>query len=61
MALTQQFARVTPEYLDRCRATALDSAGASPGWDPPEADRLDTDWALWGSSNTAARPEPIRS
>ncbi len=63
MALTQQFARVTPEYLDRCRATALDSAGASPGWDPPEADRLDTDWALWGllqhCRSTGADPELI--
>ncbi|MFJ8141704.1 DUF1877 family protein [Streptomyces sp. NPDC096013] len=63
MALTQQFARVTPEYLDRCRATALDSPGASPDWDPPEGDRLDTDWALWGllhhSRSTAADPELI--
>ncbi|MFD4875516.1 DUF1877 family protein [Streptomyces sp. NPDC058420] len=63
MTLTQQFARVTPEYLDRCRATALDSAGASPGWDPPEADRLDTDWALRGllhhCRSTGADPELI--
>lgn len=48
MALTQQFARVTPEYLERCRQSALDSPGAAPGWDPPAADRLDTDWASWG-------------
>lgn len=48
MALTQQFARVTPEYLDRCRASALTSPGASPAWDPPAGDLLDTGWALWG-------------
>jgi len=48
MALTQQFARVTPEYLDRCRASALDSPGAAPGWNPPEDDLLDTGWAVWG-------------
>ncbi|WP_053849797.1 DUF1877 family protein [Streptomyces sp. NRRL B-24085] len=48
MALTQQFARVTPEYLERCRATALDSPCAAPGWDPPPADLLDTGWAVWG-------------
>ncbi|MGI5373831.1 DUF1877 family protein [Streptomyces sp. CA-251387] len=48
MALTQQFARVTPEYLEHCRSSALDSPGASPGWDPPPGDLLDTDWAVWG-------------
>ncbi|WP_330353096.1 DUF1877 family protein [Streptomyces chartreusis] len=48
MALTQQFARITPEYLERCRASAADSAGAAPDWDPPPEDRLDTDWAIWG-------------
>ncbi|MFI6014744.1 DUF1877 family protein [Streptomyces sp. NPDC051243] len=48
MALTQQFARVTPEYLERCRASALDSPGAAPGWNPPPDDLLDTDWATWG-------------
>ncbi|MFF8353078.1 DUF1877 family protein [Streptomyces chartreusis] len=48
MALTQQFARVTPEYLEQCRATAADSPGAAPDWDPPPEDRLDTDWAIWG-------------
>ncbi|MBO7938859.1 MULTISPECIES: DUF1877 family protein [Streptomyces] len=48
MALTQQTARVSPAYLDRCRATALDSPDAAPGWDPPETDLLDTDWGLWG-------------
>jgi hypothetical protein len=41
MPLTQQFARVSPEYLDRCRASALDSPGAAPGWHPPAEDLLD--------------------
>ncbi|GGV24826.1 hypothetical protein GCM10010277_05340 [Streptomyces longisporoflavus] len=45
MAVTQQLARVPAEYLAACRQ----SAGASPdgdhGWDPPEADTLDLDWA----------------
>ncbi|POX47637.1 DUF1877 domain-containing protein [Streptomyces sp. Ru71] len=48
MALSQQFARVSPEYLERCRQSALDSPGAAPGWDPPASDRLDTGWASWG-------------
>ncbi|MFF4515105.1 hypothetical protein [Streptomyces mirabilis] len=48
MALTQQFARVTPEYLARCRGSALDSPGAAPHGDPPPDDVLDTDRALWG-------------
>ncbi|MFI6357144.1 DUF1877 family protein [Streptomyces sp. NPDC050743] len=48
MALTQQFARVTPHYLEHCRATALASPDAAPGWAPPPTDTLDTDWALWG-------------
>jgi len=34
MPPTRQFARVTSEYLDRCRASALSSSDASPGWDP---------------------------
>lgn len=63
MALTQQFARVTSEYLDHCRATALTSSGASPGWDPPDGDLLDTGWALWGLirywRSTGADPEVI--
>ncbi|WP_328429145.1 DUF1877 family protein [Streptomyces sp. NBC_00443] len=48
MALTQQFARVTPAYLERCRTSALDSPGGAPGWHPPPTDLLDTDWAIWG-------------
>ncbi|MFG2783653.1 DUF1877 domain-containing protein [Streptomyces prunicolor] len=63
MALTQQFARVTSEYLDRCRDSALTSSGASPGWDPPDSDLLDTGWALWGlircCRSTGADPESI--
>ncbi|WP_432169678.1 hypothetical protein [Streptomyces sp. 1222.5] len=41
MALTQQFARITPAHLERCRASALDSVEAKPGWDPPAHDTLD--------------------
>ncbi|MQY37081.1 hypothetical protein SRB17_50840 [Streptomyces sp. RB17] len=48
MPLTQQFARVTPTYLERCRASALDSPDAGPDWEPPDSDTLDADWALWG-------------
>ncbi|GHI09321.1 hypothetical protein AQI88_31660 [Streptomyces cellostaticus] len=48
MAVTQQFARVAPDHLECCRATALDSPDADPGWDPPVDDTLDTDWALGG-------------
>ncbi|MEV6542866.1 DUF1877 family protein [Streptomyces sp. NPDC051665] len=63
MALTQQFARLTPDHLDRCRTSALTSPGASPGWDPPDGDLLDTGWALWGliryCRHTGADPEVI--
>ena len=63
MALTQQFVRVTSEHLDRCRASALTSSGASPGWDPPDGDLLDTGWALWGlirhCRSAGADPESI--
>ncbi|MEV8098031.1 DUF1877 family protein [Kitasatospora sp. NPDC085879] len=48
MALTQQLARVSPEYLDRCRRAAADSADGDPRWDPPAADLLDLEWAAWG-------------
>jgi hypothetical protein len=48
MALIQEFARATPEYLARCRGSAVDSPGAAPHRDPPPDDVLDTDWALWG-------------
>jgi len=48
MALTHQFARVTPEYLEECRTSARDSVEGAPGWHPPPDDVLDTGWALWG-------------
>jgi hypothetical protein len=48
MALTQQFARVTPDRLARCRAAALASPDGAPGWNPPSDDLLDADWSLWG-------------
>ncbi|MGH1555263.1 DUF1877 domain-containing protein, partial [Streptomyces sp. L7] len=41
MPLTQQFARVTSEYLDRCRASAPAWSDASPGWDPQVIALLD--------------------
>lgn len=48
MALTQQLARVSPEYLATCRRTAAESPEGGPGWDPPEGDTLDLDWGIWG-------------
>ena len=63
MALTRQFARVTPDYLDRCRTSTLTSSAASPGWDPPDDDLLDTGWASWGliryDRSAGADPEGI--
>jgi hypothetical protein len=63
MALTQQFARVTPEYLERCRASALDSPGAAPNWNPPTEDLLDAGWAAWGlighRSGSGAAPATV--
>ncbi|WP_424643133.1 DUF1877 domain-containing protein [Embleya sp. AB8] len=47
MALTQQFARVSPSYLEDCRRRAVESPTDDPGWDPPEADRLDLNWDAW--------------
>ncbi|MFC8362183.1 DUF1877 domain-containing protein [Streptomyces griseorubiginosus] len=41
MALTQQFARVAPEHLDRLRDGAEE-------WDPGAENLLDTGWAVWG-------------
>ncbi|MDI2132119.1 DUF1877 family protein [Yinghuangia seranimata] len=55
MALTQQLARVTPAYLERCRATAANSPTAAPGWDPPLEDTLDLDWAIWGLARMLRR------
>lgn len=48
MAVTQQLARVNLAYLEECRATAARTPNGSPGWSPPAADTLDTDWAVWG-------------
>ncbi|MFF9573201.1 DUF1877 domain-containing protein [Streptomyces sp. NPDC014685] len=48
MALTQQLARVSPQYLAQCRATAEVSADSNPGWDPPSEDTVDLDWAIGG-------------
>ncbi|MEV6212541.1 DUF1877 domain-containing protein [Kitasatospora sp. NPDC051914] len=45
MAVTQQLARVTTEYLNLCRQVAEASPDANPQWDPPRADRLDLDWS----------------
>ncbi|MFC5218030.1 DUF1877 family protein [Streptomyces coerulescens] len=39
---------MTAEYLERCRTAAAESPGATPDWDPPPEDLLDTDWAIWG-------------
>ncbi|MFE7464440.1 DUF1877 domain-containing protein [Streptomyces sp. NPDC057499] len=46
MALSQQLARVSPQYLERCREAAKISPDGDPRWDPPEADVLDLDRAV---------------
>ncbi|MFG2895088.1 DUF1877 family protein [Streptomyces sp. NPDC048248] len=48
MALTQQLARVTLQYVEQCWQTAAASPDKGPCWDPPEDDLLDLDWAIWG-------------
>ncbi|WP_121188500.1 DUF1877 domain-containing protein [Nocardiopsis sp. Huas11] len=48
MALTQQLARVSPQYLAQCRAAAEVAHDGDPGWDPPAEDTVDLDWAIWG-------------
>ncbi|MFF9671308.1 DUF1877 domain-containing protein [Streptomyces eurythermus] len=45
MAVTQQLARVSAEFLASCRRSAGASADGDPLWDPPSADVLDLDWA----------------
>ncbi|MFF8911444.1 DUF1877 family protein [Streptomyces olivaceoviridis] len=45
MAVTQQLARVSAEYLSACRQSADESPDGDPQWDPPSADVLDLDWA----------------
>jgi hypothetical protein len=47
MALTQQLARVTEEYLEQYARSAALAPDADPQWDPPEDDLLDLDWAAW--------------
>lgn len=45
MAVTQQLARISAEYLASCRQSADASPDGDPLWDPPSADLLDLDWA----------------
>ncbi|MFJ5120472.1 DUF1877 domain-containing protein [Kitasatospora sp. NPDC088548] len=45
MAVTQQLARVSVEYLEACRTRAEESSDGDHQWDPPAADSLDLDWA----------------
>ncbi|MER7757207.1 DUF1877 domain-containing protein [Kitasatospora sp. NPDC097643] len=45
MAITQQLARVSADYLDACRRSAAESPDGDHQWDPPSADCLDLDWA----------------
>ncbi|MEU6762329.1 DUF1877 domain-containing protein [Streptomyces sp. NPDC046853] len=45
MAVTQQLARVSADYLAACRRSADTSPDGDHGWDPPAADGLDLDWA----------------
>ncbi|MFJ7497941.1 DUF1877 domain-containing protein [Streptomyces sp. NPDC097727] len=47
MALTQQLARVAPQYLVQCRAAAAVSSDGDPNWNPPAEDTVDLDWAIW--------------
>ncbi|MFJ8042483.1 DUF1877 family protein [Kitasatospora sp. NPDC096147] len=47
MALTQQLARVSTEYLDGCRRAATAAPDGDPGFDPPPGDALDLGWAAW--------------
>jgi len=45
MAVTQQLARVSAEYLAACRTRAEESFDGEHQWDPSAADCLDLDWA----------------
>ncbi|MER7569054.1 DUF1877 family protein [Streptomyces sp. NPDC097941] len=45
MAVTQQLARVSAEYLAACRTRTEESFDGDHQWDPPTADCLDLDWA----------------
>jgi len=54
MAVTQQLARVTGEYLEACRRAAAASVDADPGWNPPAVDRPDLNRAPAMLSHAAA-------
>lgn len=45
MAVTQQLARVSADYLAACRRSADESLGSDLPWNPPAADCLNLDWA----------------
>ncbi|MGW9431534.1 DUF1877 domain-containing protein [Streptomyces decoyicus] len=45
MAVTQQLARISVEYLADCRQSASESPDGDPHWAPQPADVLDLDWA----------------
>lgn len=45
MAVTQQLARVSAQYLATCRTSAATSPDGDHRWDPPAVDVLDLDWA----------------
>lgn len=45
IAVTQQLARVSAEYLASCRMRAAESSDGDHQWDPSAADSLDLDWA----------------
>ncbi|MFC8717890.1 DUF1877 domain-containing protein [Kitasatospora sp. NPDC057198] len=45
MAVTQQLARISAEYLAACRRSAEESPNGDHRWDPPSADCLDLDWS----------------
>ncbi|MCB5166515.1 YfbM family protein [Streptomyces bambusae] len=58
MAVTQQLARVSAEYLAACRRSAEESPDGDPGWDRPPADVLDLDWAAAALLRTRERAGP---
>lgn len=45
MAVSQQLARVTAEYLATCERSARESPDGDPRWDPPPSDRLAMGWS----------------
>ncbi|MER5381967.1 DUF1877 family protein [Streptomyces sp. NPDC002688] len=58
MALTQQLARVSLQYLDRCCGVAASASDGDPDWDPPDEDTLDLDWAIWQLLGFYRRMQP---